>query len=151
MFNNLKSKLNKQRRSLLELWGPFLIAFIYFKNRSMINSEELTPYQKYFDKVTKVDHLRVPGCRAIVYVPSALRHKLEPKAVDCWLIGYGETEKTWLFWNEDARKVISSRDATLFENQIYTGRTDDKPSKERLEFAEPILIVNELLVITNLV
>lgn len=145
MFNNPKSELNKQRKSLLELWGPFLIASIYVRNRSMTNSEELTPYEKYFDKVPKVDHLRVPGCRAIVYVPSAHRHKLEPKAVDCWFIGYAETQKTWLFWNEDTRKVISSRDATFFENQIYTGRSDEKTSKERLEFAEPILIVTELL------
>lgn len=145
MFNNPKSELNKQRTSLLELWGPFLIAAIYVRNRSMTNTEDSTPYEKYCGKAPKVDHLRVPGCRAAVHVPDALRHKLQPKAVDCWFIGYAETQKTWLFWDENTRKVISSRDATFFESEIYRGRVDEKPSSPTLDFAEPILIVTELL------
>ena len=63
MFNNPESSLNKQKKSLLELRGPFLLAPIYVCNRSMTNTEEATPYQKYFDKIPKVNHLRVIGCR----------------------------------------------------------------------------------------
>lgn len=63
MFNNPESSLNKQKKSLLEQWGPFLLASIYVGNRSMTNTEDATPYQKYFDKIPKVDHLRVIGCR----------------------------------------------------------------------------------------
>lgn len=147
MFNNPESSLNKQKKSLLELWGPFLLASIYVRNRSMTNTEDATPYQKYFDKIPKVDHLRVIGCRSMVHVPTALRHKLQPKAEECWFIGYCKTTKAWMFWNDKTRKTIVSRDAEFFEKEIYCGNTDEQQSSTTLEFAEPIEIVTTILVI----
>lgn len=84
----------------------------------MTNSEDATPYQKYFDKVPIVDHLRVIGCRSMVHIPIALRHKLQPKAEQCWFIGYRKNLKDCLFWNDETRKPIASRDAEFFENKI---------------------------------
>ncbi len=54
-----------------------------------------------------------------------------------------------MFWNDQTRKTIVSRDAEFFENEIYCGnepRGDEPQSSIALEFAEPIEIVTTILV-----
>ena len=53
MFNNPESTLKKQKKSLLELMGPFLLASIYVRTRSMTNTEDATPTKNISTKFQK--------------------------------------------------------------------------------------------------
>ena len=52
----------------------------------------MTPYEAWTGEKPKVDHLRIFGCQAFVYVPNDERMKLDSKSKRCILMGYGTTK-----------------------------------------------------------
>jgi hypothetical protein len=97
MYNNNSSNQlpHNTGRHLMELWGEFLCATVYFRNRSVSSISDVTPYEKVFNKKPYVAHLRILGCRAYAHVPYEVRKKLEPKNVACWFVGYCDNIKRW--------------------------------------------------------
>jgi hypothetical protein len=110
MYNNNSSNQlpHNTGRHLMELWGEFLCATVYVRNRSVSSISDVTPYEKVFNKKPSFAHLHILGCRAYAHVPDAVRKKLEPKAVACWFVGYCDNIKGWRLWDPVTRKIIIS-------------------------------------------
>ena len=66
MYNNSDSNHlpDNTGSHLMELWGEFLCATVYVKNRSISSHSNITPYEKVFGKKPSVGHLRILSCRA---------------------------------------------------------------------------------------
>jgi hypothetical protein len=63
-----------------------------------------------------------------VHIPDCKRKKLDPKAIPCWLVGYGEESKGWRLYDPVSKKIIISRDVTFDEQLLIS---DFKDSTER--------------------
>lgn len=61
---------------------------------------------------------------AFVHVPDESRRKLDPKAVECILVGDCVSSKSCRMWNPITSRIIISRDIVFKENAVYT----DAPS-----------------------
>jgi hypothetical protein len=117
--NNSSTKLPYNTgRHLMELWGEFLCATVYIRNRSVSSISDVTSYAKIFNKKLSVAHLRILGCQAYAHVPAAVRKKLEPKAVACWFVGYCDNIKGWCLWDLVTRKIIVSRDFSAVDVDV---------------------------------
>ena len=79
------------------------------------------------------DYLRVFYCRAFVHVHRDERYKLVSKTRQCIFIGYGREEFKYRFWDPFDKKVIKSRDAVLFEDQITTNFEEPEQPKSSSE------------------
>lgn len=150
MYNNNHSNQlsHNTGNHLMKLWGEFLCATVYIRNRSINSHSDITPYDKVFGKKPSVDHLRILGCRAYAHVPDPLRRKLEPKAVACWLVGYCDNIKGGRLWYPVNRKVIISRDVT-FDETTLIGDTPDA-AKEKLNPCEPFQVVMNVLNVNSI-
>ena len=72
------------------------------------------------------------GCDAHAHVPKNERHKLEPKATKCVLLGYGSQRKGYCLYDSSSGKVIYSRNVIFDELQMHgiqkeqTEKSDEK-------------------------
>lgn len=128
-----------------ELWGEFLCATVYVRNRILTAQTKTTPYEKFFGKKPSVGHLRVLGCQAKVLIPSELRLKIDPTSQNGWLVGYCENTKGWRVWNPQTRKIIVSRDV-IFDETTFIGDEITSPTSEtKHNPCEPFRVVMETL------
>jgi len=74
-----------------------------------------------------VNSLRIFGCSAYAHVPKVERHKLDPKARKCVLLGYGTTQKGYRLYDLTRMKVIHSRDF-VFDEESMLGIKKEPPS-----------------------
>nr|KYP54197.1 Retrovirus-related Pol polyprotein from transposon TNT 1-94 [Cajanus cajan] len=81
----------------------------------ILNSE--VPEKIWFGKNASYDHLRVFVCKAFVHIPRDERSKLDAKTRQCILIGYGEDEFGYRFYDPVEKKLVRSRDVQFMEDQ----------------------------------
>jgi hypothetical protein len=124
-----------------ELWGEFLCATVYIRNRILTAQTNTTPYEKFFGKKPSVDHLRALGCQAKVLTPSELRRKLDPTSENGWLVGYCENTKGWRVWNPQTRKIIISRDVIFDETTFIGDEVINSASEVKHNPCEPFRVV----------
>ena len=72
--------------------------------------------------INELCRLRVFGCQAWATVTEPARKKLDPRAVECILIGYEGNVKGFRLWDMKNQKLIVSRDVNFCEN-IFPSRT----------------------------
>ena len=102
----------------LQFWGEAVMCATYLLNRSLSSTNKVTPFEIWYHRKPDVSHLRVFGSVAYAHVPDALRKKLDPKAVECRMVGYSETSKAYRLWNPNTRRVILSRDVIFQEETV---------------------------------
>ena len=87
----------------------------YVINLSLVVSlDGDVPNRVWFDKDVSYDHLKVFGCKACVHVPKDKRSKLDVKTKQCILIGYGQDELGYGFYDPIYKNLIRSRDVAFF-------------------------------------
>ena len=59
-------------------------------------SEDITPFELFYQKKPSVVHLRVFGCPVYVHIPDDKQGKLNPKAVGGFFMGMSQNKKTYL-------------------------------------------------------
>ena len=62
--NKITNMFEQAPRSVLELWGDFLIGVVYVLNRVISSTSTTTPYELFFGTKPDLSNLRVIGCRA---------------------------------------------------------------------------------------
>ena len=73
---------------------------VYLHNRIVHGERELTPFEMVFGEKPSLKHLRLFGCHGFVLLKKEWRDhklklgKLEPRAVKCRLLGYGDDDDT---------------------------------------------------------
>jgi hypothetical protein len=105
-------------------WGEATNTACYLINRLPSSSIDTTPYEKWFREKPKYDQLKVFGCKAMVHIPKEKRRKLDEKSRALFFVGYAENQKGWRFLDTSTNKIIISRDAKFFEEELYAKKSD---------------------------
>jgi hypothetical protein len=60
-----------------------------------MSTQDKTPYELMYGRKPEVGHLRVFGCKGLVYRRKQERSKFEEVGEECMLLGYAENSKAW--------------------------------------------------------
>jgi hypothetical protein len=66
-----------------------------------------------------VSHLRTFGSPVFAHVSDDKRRKLDPKATEGIMVGYGDSSRVYKIWDPVARNIITSRDVVFEEKLIF--------------------------------
>ncbi|GLI67090.1 hypothetical protein VaNZ11_011292 [Volvox africanus] len=124
----------------MQIWGEALLTANFLRNLSPTVNSDLTPWERFTGSKPDLSKLRVFGSRAYVMLPQRQRSKLDPVAVQGYLVGYEPGFSAWRVWvpldgtihistdvkfDESARKLSTSGD---FSNTVDK-TTDSKPDQ----------------------
>ncbi|KAL1220949.1 Retrovirus-related Pol polyprotein from transposon RE1 [Cardamine amara subsp. amara] len=105
-----------------QYWGDAVMTACYLINRlPTVSLGSVSPYEVLNKTKPSVDHLRVFGCICYVFIPDALRNKLEPKSIKCVFVGYSPTQKGYKCYNPTSKWVHISREVKFVEEKSYFG------------------------------
>ena len=97
-------------------WAEALSTAVYFRNRSPTKAvTAVTPFEAWSGDQPDLIHLRRFGCLAYSHVSKEERQKLDVKARECIMLGYGVNEKGYRLYDVEKRKVFHSRDVVFYE------------------------------------
>lgn len=108
-----------EKKFPLELWGEAVLCATHIINRSISSASDVTPFELWRGCKPDVSYFRIFGSPAFVHVPEESRRKLDPKAVECILVGYCENTKSFRMWNPATRRIIISRDVVFKEDGFF--------------------------------
>ena len=97
------------------LWAELCATATYLINRaphSALNGD--SPYMRLYGKIPKLSALRVIGARAFVHIETHI-HKLEKKAWEGVMVGYGKDSRSYRIYNPHNRRITESRNVTFIE------------------------------------
>ena len=104
------------------MWDEFCATAAFLTNLSASSSlHGRTPYERWFNRLPSLSHLREIGCRAYALVQSH-NPKLNPRSIPCIMIGYGRDTKAYRLWDPSTNKIFNSFHVTFVE------RLDSLPS-----------------------
>lgn len=105
----------------LALWLELMLTSCFLDNRSPVSGLLRTPYEGRYGRRPNVKALRVIGSIVYVHVKKHLRHKLQPKAKVCHLLGYDEARRCYrmLDTTRGGMHVVVSRDVRIDEKLMY--------------------------------
>jgi hypothetical protein len=84
-----------------------------------------------------------------VHIPDCKRKKLDPKAIPCWLVGYGEETKGWRLYDPVSKKIIISRDVT-FDEQLLISDFKDSTERNKTKQSDCTLLFDPFLLSTEI-
>jgi hypothetical protein len=99
-------------------WGEAVLTAAHIRNRVLGSSAQsgITPLEAMLGTKPNLGLLRVFGCAAYAHVPDQLRHKLQPKARKCVLLGFADEQRGYRLLNVATRKIIYCKDVVFDEN-----------------------------------
>lgn len=98
------------------LWEEFFKAANYLQNRCSTQAlSKSTPYEKIHGVKPNIEHLRVVGCQAHIWIPKELRTKLSQTSVEAILIGYDDDSKAYRCYCPSDKKIYISRNVKFNE------------------------------------
>ena len=101
-------------------WAEALSTATYIRNRSPTRAvPEVTPFEAFTGKKPVVSHLKVFGCTSYAHVPKDERKKLDSRARESVLLGYGTNVKGYRLYDVNRQKVFFSRDVLFDETKFY--------------------------------
>ncbi|CAB1110220.1 unnamed protein product [Ectocarpus sp. CCAP 1310/34] len=111
------------------MWGELMMTAAYLTNRTPHAAlGGATPYSKMYNTTPDLSRLRAIGARAFVH-HERYKKKLDDRAFEGKLCGYGPDSKTYRIYVEGKDKVYESRNVTFIEtppNTIPPHRWDDR-------------------------
>jgi hypothetical protein len=121
-----------------EFWVEVVGTACYLVNRSPSSTlDDKNPHEVWSGKNPSLQHLRVLGSDAYVYVPKENRSKLDKKAEKCIFIGYKDGVKGYKLWNLETEKIVYSQDVVFREVKDVSKQeflpTQNEPEKIELE------------------
>ena len=100
-------------------WAEAVNTASYIRNRLPTSTvKDATPFEKWYGRKPKVDHMRVFGCIAYAHIPDCKRKKFDEKAEKLRFVGYSATQKGYRLYNEKTRKTVVRRDAIFNEDEF---------------------------------
>ncbi|MEM7213687.1 MAG: radical SAM protein [Pseudomonadota bacterium] len=99
-----------------KFWADALATAVHIRNITPSAGLDWdTPKTRCSGKVPRIDHLRVLGCHAEVFTPSARRAKLDARTRPCMFVGYTETWRNYRFYDIETGRIIVSGNAKFYE------------------------------------
>ena len=99
----------------LELWELAIQCASYVQNMAISSTGKVTPFERWYGREPDVSHLRTFGSLAFAHVPDEKRKKLDPKATEGIMVGYGDSSRVYKIWDPVSRTIITSRDVVFEE------------------------------------
>ena len=110
-------------------WGEAMLTTCYLVNKCSSVVLKFNILEKVWTcKEISYNHLKVFGCKAFIHVLKEQRTKLDDKSIPCILIGYGDKEFDYKFWDPEKRKVIRNKDVVFHEDRIRKDLTKKSSS-----------------------
>ena len=106
-----------------KLWAELITMVVYLRNRlpTRANTNNTTPYKRWFNRKPSVKHLRVIWSDAFAHVPKHKQpNKLAPRATKLKLLGYHDEKKAYKLWNPTTEQIEISRDVVFDESVVLT-------------------------------
>lgn len=101
-----------------KFWAEAVSFAVHVLNRTGTSTVEAkSPYELWYNKEAKIDHLRIFGSDVFVHIPKQKRQKLDAKAVKCVFVGYDNHSKGYRVWNPDSNKVEVARDVIFLAEE----------------------------------
>ena len=82
------------------------------------DQNEKTPYEKFWGKKPKIDHLKVFGCLAYVKNRKREKSKFDAKARKHVFLGYDSNSTAYLLQDIETRKLTRARNVVFNEKKI---------------------------------
>lgn len=79
----------------------------------------VSPFHKLFGHHPTYSHLRTFGCVCFVHLLSHERKKLTPQSIRCAFLGYSTTQKGYVCYDPNIRRIKISRNVVFFEKQSF--------------------------------
>jgi transposase InsO family protein len=101
-----------------QLWPEMVKTAVYIHNRVPNRKDNVSPYEKVYEKKPNLDHLRIIGSQAFVSIPKSQRTKWDKT---CWigiLVGYGDSRKFYRIYNPETQKVHICKDVKIIEKKL---------------------------------
>ena len=109
--------IKSQSKAPDKLWGAMVVYSNYMRNRlpsTALNGQ--TPYEILHNKTPINSHLKVFGSDAFAHIPTATRKGLDSKAIQCKMIGYAVSQKSFILWDIKEQRILISRDVIFNES-----------------------------------
>ncbi|KAJ3568720.1 hypothetical protein NP233_g5535 [Leucocoprinus birnbaumii] len=115
-------------------WDEFVKTASYLTVRTYTRSTGKTPYELWFKRKPDLSHLREIGARAFTLILNKHNPKIQPRSIECVLIGYADDSKAYRLYHRQTHKVITSFHVQFIESidseprTLRSGRVIDIPS-----------------------
>ena len=112
--------LLKSKAVPAEFWGEAVRTAVYILNRTPTRGlEGRTPYEAWYKKKPKVNHLRTFGCVAHVKRLGPGVSKLSDRSTPMVFVGYEPRTKGYRVYDPVAKKLHVTRDVVFEENRAW--------------------------------
>jgi transposase InsO family protein len=102
----------------LFLWAEAVSFSVDVYNITWSKTRGKSPFEIVYGKKPNLDHLKIFGCRASVFVhPKQRSNKLSPHSVTGYFVGFQQGVKGWKFYIPEKKRIIVSRHAVFHENE----------------------------------
>jgi len=90
---------------------------VYLLNR-ILNKQSsiITAHELVFREVSKLEHLKIFGCPAILHVPPVKRTVWDAKGQECIFVGYNADCRNYRFYDPSINGILVARNATFMED-----------------------------------
>ncbi|GBP07332.1 Retrovirus-related Pol polyprotein from transposon TNT 1-94 [Eumeta japonica] len=99
----------------IKFWAEAVYHANYIQNRILSAAVNSTPFELWYGKPPKLNHVHIFGAVAYAQINKQKRKKLDEVAVKCNLVGYAEESKAFRLLNTETNKIIISRDVKFLE------------------------------------
>ncbi len=118
-------------------WGEALLTAEHILNRIYRTGAnvDVTATEAMFGYRPNLERLRVFGCAAYALIPSQQRHKLQPNARKCILLGFGDEKRGYKLLEVQTKRAFYSKDVTFDESNFPAKTAVQVQAGQRLESA----------------
>lgn len=103
----------------LNLWVEAVNYSVYVLNRTLSKSENKTPFELWHRVIPDISNLWIFGSVAYMFIPDALRQKLDPKAKKGVYVGESEEPKGSLIFVFATGRTHITRHVKVYESLPY--------------------------------
>lgn len=97
-----------------KFWAEAVAMATHVLNRTGTSTiDGKSPYELWYGKQPKIDHLRAFGCEVFVHIPKEKRQKFDAKSIKCLFVGYDNHAKAYRVWNPKTNKMQVARDVVF--------------------------------------
>lgn len=131
----------------LRFWAEAVNCAVFVLNRTGASTvADKTPYELWYGKQARFDHLQQFGDEVFVHIPKQLRKKLDPKATKCTFVGYDDNVKGYRVWNPSKGKFEIARDVKFISNdaiELNISSIDDQQKPKEDIMSTPTITIDD--------